>query len=197
MRHLLLPLALLLATPAHAEVTAKTETGFVTTTELDVAGKTPWDVWQALLKPGKWWNPIHSWSGDADNLYIDAQAGGCFCELLPPPKDAPEGIRRGSIEHGRILAAMPPRLMRITGALGPLQGEALVGTLTVTLKATADGGTHLGWSYVVGGFMRMKVDDIAPIVDKVLAEQAARLSEFVRTPDAAAAETVDPRRRPR
>ncbi|MDE2405943.1 MAG: SRPBCC family protein [Sphingomonadales bacterium] len=189
-----IPLALLLASPAHAEVAATSDHGFVTTAQAEVPGKTPYEVWKALLQPGKWWNPVHSWSGDADNLYLDAQAGGCFCELLPPPKDAPEGTRRGSIEHARILAAMPPRLMRLTGALGPLQGEALTGTLTITLKP--DGAnTHLTWTYVVGGFMRMKVEDIAPIVDKVLAEQAARLAEFARTPDAAA-EPVDPRRRP-
>ena len=184
MPHRLATCALLAATfalagPARAEVVAKTDIGFATTTAVDVPGKAPEVVWQALLKPAKWWNPVHSWSGDADNLYLDAQAGGCFCELLPLPKDAPEGTRRGSIEHARILATMPPRLLRLTGALGPLQGEALIGTLTVTLKPL-DGGTRMTWSYVVGGFMRMKVDDIAPIVDKVLAEQAQRLSAFAQ-----------------
>ena len=181
---ILLAAAVALAGPARAEVAARTEIGFVTTTAVDVPGKTPQEVWQALLKPAKWWNPIHSWSGDADNLYLDAQAGGCFCELLPLPKDAPEGTRRGSIEHARILASMPPKLLRLTGALGPLQGEALNGTLTVMLKP-ADGGTRMTWSYVVGGFMRMKVDDIAPIVDRVLAEQAQRLSAFAQIPAAA------------
>jgi len=184
----------LLTTPVHAEVTAKSDIGFVTAAAVDVPGRTPQQVWQALLRPAKWWNPIHSWSGDAEALYLDAQAGGCFCELLPLPKDAPAGTRRGSIEHGRILATMPPRLMRIVGALGPLQGEALVGTLTITLKADAEGGTRMAWSYVVGGFMRMKVDDIAPIVDKVLAEQATRLAEYAAMPEPAADEA--PARRP-
>lgn len=177
-------MAMGLPVPSQAEVANKSEVGFVTNAELDVPGKSPDDVWQALLKPSTWWNPLHSWSGDADNLYLDAQAGGCFCELLPLPKGAPAGTRRGSIEHARIMAAMPPRLLRLNGALGPLQGEALNGTLTILLKPTP-AGTHMAWTYVVGGFMRMKVEDIAPIVDRVLAEQAQRLAAAAEVPPAA------------
>jgi uncharacterized protein YndB with AHSA1/START domain len=175
-------LACCIAAPAQAEVTAKSDIGFVTSTTVDIPARSLDEVWQALLKPAKWWNPLHAWSGDADNLYLDAQAGGCFCELLPLPKAAAPGTRRGSIEHARVLAAMPPRLLRLTGALGPLQGEALNGTLTVVLKPLPDGGTRMTWSYVVGGFMRMKVEDIAPIVDRVLAEQAQRLAAFAQAP---------------
>jgi len=188
--------AMVLDAPAHAEVTQQADAGFVVQTAVDIPGKSPAQIWPALLRPAKWWNPLHSWSGDAENLYLDAQAGGCYCELLPLPKDAPAGTRRGSVEHARILAAMPPRLLRMVGALGPLQGEALTGTLTITLKASADGGTHMAWSYVVGGFMRMKVADIAPIVDKVLAEQVSRLADYVQTPDDSAkapAEALTPR----
>lgn len=180
------------ATPAYADVAVQADNGFVVQTALDIPGKSPPEVWQALLKPAKWWNPLHSWSGDADNLYLDAQAGGCYCELLPLPKDAPAGMRRGSVEHARVLATMPPRLLRMVGALGPLQGEALTGTLTITLKANPDGGTHMVWSYVVGGFMRMKVADIAPIVDKVLAEQASRLSDLAQAPGDPAAAQGEP-----
>jgi hypothetical protein len=167
---------------ASAEIVQKSEAGFVMGAELDVPGKTPQDVWQALIAPSGWWNPVHSWSGDAANLYLDPQAGGCFCELLPKPKGAPENERRGSIEHMRVIAAMPPKLLRMTGALGPLQGEALAGTLTVTLKPMPGkgGGTHLAWSYVVGGYMRMTVEEIAPLVDKVMTEQFTRLADAVQ-----------------
>jgi hypothetical protein len=82
---------------------------------------------------------------------------------------------------------MPPKLLRMSGALGPLQGEALVGTLTVVLKPLPDGGTHLTWSYVVGGYMRMKVDEIAPVVDEVLVEQFNRLAKAVLAAPASAA----------
>ena len=195
-RRLFTAAALLLAVPAHAEVTAKTDAGFATSTAVDIPGKTPQQVWPVLLTPAKWWNPIHSWSGDSENLYIDAQAGGCFCELLPLPRGAAEGTRRGSVEHARVISAMPPQLMRLTGALGPLQGEALVGTLTVVLKPIPGGGTHMTWSYVVGGFMRMKVDDISPLVDKVLAEQATRLADLAGAPEVPASPLQPEAKRP-
>jgi hypothetical protein len=135
---------------------------------------------------------VHSWSGDAANLYLDPQAGGCFCELLPKPTGAPDSLRRGSIEHMRVIAAMPPKLLRMAGALGPLQGEALAATMTITLKPLPDGGTHLTWSYVVGGYMRMAVDDIAPLVDKVLVEQFTRLAKAAAAAPASAATSDTP-----
>jgi hypothetical protein len=168
-----------LAVPARADIVQKSDHGFVSGAELDVPDKSPLVVWQLLIAPAGWWNPLHSWSGDAANLYLDPQAGGCFCELLPKPKGAPDDLRRGSVEHMRVIAAMPPRLLRMTGALGPLQGEALAATLTVTLKDLPGGGTHLAWSYVVGGYMRLNIEEIAPIVDSVMTEQFTRLAKAV------------------
>lgn len=187
---LLLAMAPVLSVAAGAEVVRKSDAGFVSGAELDVPGKTPLQVWQVLIAPAGWWNPLHSWSGDAANLYLDPQAGGCFCELLPRPKDAPDDVRRGSIEHMRVIAAMPPKLLRMSGALGPLQGEALAATLTVTLKPLpgkgAEGGTHVTWSYVVGGYMRMNIDEIAPLVDEVMVEQFQRLGKSALAPQAPA-----------
>jgi hypothetical protein len=186
-----------LSVGAQAEIAQKSDQGFISGAELDVPGKTPLDVWQVLIAPAKWWNPVHSYSGDPANMYIDPQAGGCFCELLPIAKGAPDNLRRGSVEHMRVIAAMPPKLLRMSGALGPLQGEALVGTLTVVLKPLPDGGTHLTWSYVVGGYMRMKVDEIAPVVDEVMTEQFTRLAKAVvaAPAPAASADTPDPNHR--
>ncbi len=166
-----------LAANAQADVVQKSDAGFVVAAEQDLPAESPLDVWQALIAPAQWWNPLHSWSGDAGNLSLVPEAGGCFCEKLPPPKGAPDDMHSGSIEHMRVIAAMPPKLLRLSGALGPLQGEALTGTLTVVLKPLTGGGTHLTWSYVVGGFMRQKPDEIAPVVDKVLTEQFVRLGE--------------------
>ena len=175
----MLATAPVLAGSARAEVAQKSETGFVVGAEEDLPDKSPPDVWQMLLTPAKWWNPLHSWSGDAANLTLDPQAGGCFCEKLPPPKDGAEDLHPGSIEHMRVIAVMPPKILRMSGALGPLQGEALTGTLTVVLKPLAGGGTHLTWGYVVGGYMRQKPAEIVPLVDKVLTEQFIRLSDAV------------------
>jgi hypothetical protein len=82
----------------------------------------------------------------------------------------------GSVEHMRIVYADPQAgVLRMVGALGPLQSEALSGALTITLKPGA-AGTRIELDYVVGGFMRMKPEQIAPLVDKVLGEQVQRLA---------------------
>lgn len=170
-----LGLAAVLAAPASAEVVASSEAGFVTKHVVDVPAS-PAEVWKALIAPSGWWASEHTYSGDAANLYIDAQATGCFCELLPLPADAPEGARRGSIEHMHIIYAEPGRVLRLSGGLGPLQSEAVTGTLTITLKAQPEGGTRIQWFYVVGGYARFKFPEIAVTVEKVLGEQVKRLA---------------------
>ena len=163
---------------ACAEVAAQSPAGFVIKHSVDTAASKA-DAWQALITPNKWWSGEHTYNGDAANLYLDAQATGCFCEKLPKPADAPAGQRMGSAEHMHVVFADPHRgVLRMVGGLGPLQGEALHGTLTITLKPT-DGGTRIEWVYVVGGYMRMDPEQIAPIVDKVLGEQLSRLAAML------------------
>jgi hypothetical protein len=177
-----LSLSALVAMPAGAEVAAVSEAGFVIKLARDTpASKT--DAWKALTMPSKWWSREHTYSGDAANLYIDSQATGCFCEKLPRPTDAPEGQRMGSIEHMHIVYADPQRgVLRMIGGLGPLQSEAVTGVLTITLKPI-DGGTRIEWEYVVGGYMRPKMEQIAPLVDKVLGEQLQRLGALLTPTD--------------
>src|SRR3546814_11495384 len=66
-------------------------------------------------------------------------------------------------------------MLRLSGAFGPLQGEALAGTLTIQIKETPT-GSALRFDYVVGGYMRFKTADIAPAVDKVIGEQLVGLA---------------------
>ncbi|MFM5906598.1 MAG: SRPBCC family protein [Novosphingobium sp.] len=164
---------LMQAGSAMAEVKEMTDAGFVIRLTEEVTAS-PEESWKALLSPADWWSGEHTYSGDAKNLYIDAQATGCFCEKLPRPKDAPEDQRNGSVEHLHVVFAQPHRVLRLTGGLGPLQSEAAHGALTMTLKPVP-GGTRILWEYVVGGFVRYKKEQIAPLVDKVLAEQLKRL----------------------
>lgn len=175
--------ASLLAGPARAEVAEKSDNGFVVREVAEVPADAA-ATWAALIAPAKWWNDEHTWSGKAANLYIDAQASGCFCELLPLPEGMPEGTRRGSVQHMRVIYASPFKVLRMSGALGPLQSEAVNGTLTITLKPT-DKGTQILWEYVVGGYMRYKVEEIAPAVDKVLAEQIVGLAKVLGAEPAA------------
>ena len=175
----------LLAQPAAAEVVASSESGFVVRETADVPAD-PAATWAALIAPQNWWNKAHTFSGDSANLYLDAQGGGCFCEKLPL-KDGAPGTRGGSVAHMRVVYADPGKALRMVGALGPLQSEALTGTLTVTLKP-GGAGTRIVMEYVVGGYMRYKVEEIAPAVDKVLAEQLAGLAASLGTP----VEVADP-----
>lgn len=175
------------ATPAAAEVVASSEAGFVSRNVVEVKAD-PAATWTALIAPAGWWNASHTFSGDAKNLYLDAQATGCFCEKLPLTKDAPAGSRGGSVEHLHIVYAAPARALRLKGGLGPLQSEALDATLTITLKPVPE-GTRILWEYVVGGYSRPKLTELAPAVDKVLAEQLGRLAEKLGTAAASPAES--------
>jgi uncharacterized protein YndB with AHSA1/START domain len=136
----------------------------------------PADVWKTLIAPAQWWSPQHTYTGNADNLYLDAQATGCFCEKLPRPADAPEGQRMGSVEHMHIVYADPQRgVLRMTGGLGPLQAEAISGVMTITLAKKGE-GTAFKMKYVVGGTWQAKPEEMGPLVDKVLGEQVKRLA---------------------
>lgn len=178
---------LALGVPAAAEVTTVSEAGFVIRHEAETAASKG-DAWKALIAPGKWWSPAHTYSGEAANLYIDAQASGCFCEKLPRPADAPEGQRMGSVEHMHVVYADPPQgVLRMKGGLGPLQSEAVNGTLTITVRPTPE-GSRITMEYAVGGYMRMKNEDIAPAVDNILGEQILRLAAFIAPPPADPAE---------
>jgi hypothetical protein len=177
MKKLLIIAAAMMAfsSPAYAEVKTTSDTGFniVHITEVAVA---PDVVWKRLVAPKEWWSKAHSWSGASDGFYIDAQAGGCFCELFQQKGVDGKTKSTGSVEHMRVIFAQPGKVLRMQGALGPLQSEAMLGTLTVAMVATKDGkGTKLSFSYVVGGYMRYKVAEIAPAVDKMLGEQFKNL----------------------
>ena len=162
---------LAISAPAAAEVKNATESGFNVVHFAAVSAE-PDIIWKRLIAPKTYWSKTHSWSGSSDGFYIDAQAGGCFCELFQEKGADGKTITTGSVEHMRVIFAQPGKVLRMQGALGPLQSEAILGTLTVAMEPSKDGkGTKLSFSYVVGGHMRYKVADIAPAVDKVLGEQ--------------------------
>jgi len=165
--HFVAALALGIPSAASAELVAATATGLASHNEAVVAAA-PDDVWIELTDPARWWDASHTYSGDAANLTLFPVAGGCFCEELPDGG--------GSVEHLRVVNVMPGRLLRLSGAMGPLQSEALTGTLTITLEPVEE-GTKIGWDYVVSGFARFDLAGIAPAVDAMHAGQLARLAE--------------------
>jgi uncharacterized protein YndB with AHSA1/START domain len=164
MRRAALLAAALAASPAAAEVKSAGPGGFELSWTVIVKAS-PTAAWALLVRPAEWWNAEHSWSGRAANLSLEPQAGGCFCEAVPPG---------GSVEHGRVLAARPGAALVLEAPLGPLQSLAVSARLSWTLKATP-GGTEIAQVYAVGGYMPMGGDKLAPLVDQVLADQLARL----------------------
>ena len=153
---------------AAVEVSA---TGFLVKHEVMISASER-KVYSALLRDiGKWWDPQHTYSGKSSNLSIDTRPGGCFCERL---------ASGGGVAHMTVVNLQPFGLVRLTGALGPLQQSGVVGTLTWRLTSVGD-GTKLEMSYSVGGYMEGGFDTMAPAVDEVLGHQVKRLKVFVET----------------
>jgi len=157
----------------NAEVKSVSSDGFVAvhSRRIDAA---PEKIYAALPAVDRWWDSEHTWSGDAHNLSLKAEAGSCFCEKW---KD-------GEVEHGRVIMVMRDQMLRLQSALGPLQGRAVTGVLTFQLKPDEGSGTKatlLTLSYVVNGASVSGLDKSAAPVDNVLKEQFERLVRYVET----------------
>lgn len=153
------------AAPAAAEILSADATGFELR-HVVMVPIPPAETYDAIVAVGQYWSSEHTYSGDAANMTIDARAGGCFCETLPDSG--------GSVEHGRVVMAWPGRTLRLTGGLGPLQASAANAVLTWSLEAV-EGGTRVTMRYAVSGRIEGGGEAIAPLVDRVLAEQVERL----------------------
>src|SRR5271167_483871 len=153
---------------AAAEVLSVGANGFEVRETVHVAAA-PDKAYAALLLPARWWSSDHTFSRSAANLNLDAHAGGCWCESLP------DG---GSAEHLRVVYAAPGKVLRLRGALGPLQGMGVDGAMTWSLKGSAN-GTDISVSYAVGGFTKDGFEELSKAVDHVLSEQIERLKKFI------------------
>jgi hypothetical protein len=165
----------LIATPAAAEVKPANPLSFLSRHIAEVPA-TPAELWKRLMTPMDWWNKEHSWSGSVDGMTIDAKVGGCFCELIQKKDDKGKLQTKGSVEHMRVIFTDPGKVLRMQGALGPLQSESVLGTLTVAIQELPDKkGSKISFNYMVGGYTRFPSDKMASAVDSVLAEQFSRL----------------------
>ncbi len=181
--------ALCSVTSAQAEVTDTAANGFTVQHQTEIAGNSD-AVWKALIAPSRYWNADHSWTGNAENFYLVPQAGGCFCELIRTISADNIKSSDGSVQHMRVIYAHNGKMLRMSGALGPLQGEAVTGTLTIQLQPQGD-ATVVRFTYKVGGYMEFPVDQIAPAVDGVIGEQLDRLAALFGDPGAADAGLQD------
>lgn len=161
MRALLL---LSVAAVSFAEVMDKSASGFLVRNTVTVTAK-PASVYAAISEPSKWWEAAHTWSGDAKNLSLVARVGGCFCERLSSG---------GEVQHMSVIYADPGKLLRLSGALGPMQESGVVGTLTFDLKPSGE-GTQITMTYSAGGYFQGGMQALAAPVDQVLVAQLAGL----------------------
>lgn len=150
-----------------AEVLSSSVSGFEVQQSFAVHA-TPVQVWQTLIHPELWWLAEHTWSGKAGNLSLDPKAGGCFCERLPS----------GSVQHLSVVYSNPGKLLRMTGALGPLQEQALTGVMSIDILMGKD-GSQVTMSYRVAGYSADGVGKWSQPVDEVLAAQWASLNRYL------------------
>src|SRR6185503_20265974 len=122
-------------------------------------------AYATVTHPETWWNGEHSYSGSASNMSLDAVAGGCWCEKLPAG---------GTVQHMRVLAAIPGSLLRLTGGLGPLQAQPMTGVMTFSFKDDPAGGAAIDFKYRLSGATDMPAN-WPQAVNGVLTEQIQRL----------------------
>jgi uncharacterized protein YndB with AHSA1/START domain len=155
---------------AHAEAINVSATGFTSQYREELKASSD-DVWKALVQLPRWWNSSHTYSGQASNLSLDAQAGGCWCERWGDGQ---------SVQHGTVVLAMPGRVLRVLGNLGPLQDLPVNGVLTFAIT-TQDGKTSLRMTYRVAGPPDAGLEKLGPVVDRVIGEQYKRLKALIET----------------
>ena len=166
---LLVGVAALAAPATWAETSGVSASGF-TVTHAVVVDSDPAKVWLAFTQLPRWWNGAHSWSGQASNMTLDAQAGGCWCERWGA----------SSAEHGRVLMAQPGAVLRLQAKLGPLQAMPVAGVLTFG-TAHRDGATRLRVTYRVAGAPGDNLNELAGPVDEGVGEQVRRLKAYIET----------------
>jgi uncharacterized protein YndB with AHSA1/START domain len=157
-------LAAALPLAASAEVKSAAADGFLIEHRFTIAAPAA-KVWESLQHPERWWPADHTWSGKRENLSLDAEVDGCFCERW-------DG---NSVEHGRVVRVMRGKMLRLEAALGPLQEMAVSGVITVSLEEE-DGTTTAVVTHRVSGDPSHKLDTLAPIVDQVNGQQFGGLA---------------------
>jgi uncharacterized protein YndB with AHSA1/START domain len=164
--------SILVATGAYAEVIDRQPSGFAVRESRFIAAPAT-KVWAALVAPAGWWSSDHTFSHDARNLTLSPRPGGFWQETLPSG---------GGARHMVVVLVDPPSVLRLEGALGPLQAMGVVGHLTFRLTPQAD-GTSVTETYDAGGHAPGGLDKLADPVDAVLDEQLGRLKAHVESAD--------------
>ena len=152
--------------PADAEVIDADAHGFVSVHQIEIEAPRQ-RVFDAFVDEiGRWWDPAHSYSGDAANFWLEELCG--LCEELPDS---------GFVRHMRIDYWQPGKTLVLSGGLGPLQRLGVAGSMSFDLESTAT-GTRISYRYTVNG---RDVGAWAEPVDRVQIGQLERLKRYVET----------------
>ena len=165
-----LSLAWFLSSNLFADVVSSSDTGFSIRITKSVDAD-PSQAYSTVFRDfNKWWDAAHSVSGKAENLSIDLEKG-CFLEKLP------DG---GFVRHLEIVRHIPGKQVRFSGGLGPLQGMAVHGALTIEFNRPENSNeTMIVMTYNVTGYSAGGLGQIAVPVNRVLTEQMNRLEKLV------------------
>lgn len=163
-----LPFALLLIPlTANAEVIKTASDGFIVQQTVTVHQDKS-IVFNAMTnKLGEWWDPSHSFSGDAGNMLIDKE---CFCERWD----------ENLVRHLNTTIWLEGSKVIMEGGLGPLKDLGLSGTMVWSLATDEDADTTITWKYHVYGFSETDLAELATGVDGVLKGQIDRLVNHLR-----------------
>lgn len=121
MRAIALAAGLLLASaaPAAAEVVSRSENAFTLRFAVGLEASAE-DIVSAAGEVPAWWDPAHTYTGDAANLSLAFEPGGCWCERLA------DGT---SFRHAEVVSITATDV-RLNAPLGPLNGKATRADLT-------------------------------------------------------------------
>ena len=125
-------------------------------------------VYRTVIDLESWWDPDHTYSGDASNLKLELRPGGCLCEYW-------EG---GAVQHLTVGYYKENETLRLLGGLGPLQQMAVSGSMSF-IVVDAGSGSRLIFVYEVGGYWKDGLESMAKPVDDVWAGHLARLVSAV------------------
>ena len=165
LRHALLAAFVAFVWSASAAVLEADDVGFVSAHEIEIEA-TPTRVFEALVdEVDRWWDPAHSYSGDAASFSLDTLCG--LCEGL----DSDSGV----VRHMRVDAWRQGKSLVLGGGLGPLQRLGVAGSMSFDLEATPS-GTRVVYRYTVNG---RNVRAWADPVDRVQLGQLLRLKRYV------------------
>jgi hypothetical protein len=107
------------AAPASAEVVSRSADGFTLRFAVGVEAA-PEDVVSAVSELPQWWDPAHTYTGDASNLSLAFQQGGCWCEKLAD----------GTVFEHAVVTGITADRVTMNAALGPLHDKATKAELT-------------------------------------------------------------------